>query len=215
MKYIKTFESYLKSGRYLLYHTIYPSRHAKMVMDDDEFKIGTVSRGPKGICMSRSINWTNQLSNSFRFVLDSDLLVRGGYKPYPLQELIYKGLGSTEVRIPKQNVWKGNLDFYKSSKRTTPHGVGNLPDHKKSIMETEFEERILKNIKNAGKYIVYIDFTTYPTGEMLDSLIKYLEKYPHIKARIMDSEFSHKVKEFVPKVSTPTVTKSLNSKYTN
>lgn len=205
MKYIKTFESYLKSGRYLLYHTIDLERHAKMVMDDDEFKIGNVSRGPKGICMSRSINWTNQLSNKFRFVLDTDLLIRGGYKPYPLQELIYKSRGSAEVRKDiKQNVWKGNLDFYSKSKRTTPHNIDTLPDHKKSLMETEFEERILKNIKNAGKYIVYIDFTSYPTGEMLDSLIKYLEKYPHIKARIMDKRNSHIVKEFVPtKVSIP------------
>jgi hypothetical protein len=199
MKYIKTFESYLKSGRYLLYHTIRNTKYAKMVMDDDEIKIGGgVSRGPKGICMSRSINWTNQLSNNFRFVLDSDLLIRGGYKPYPLQELIYKCLHSTEVIIPNINVWKGNLDWYKKSKRTTPHGVSNLPDHTKSVMETEFEERILKNIKNAGKYIVYIDFTSYPTGEVLDSLIKYIEKYPHIKARIMDRKSSHIVKEFTP-----------------
>lgn len=202
MKYIKTFESYLKSGRYLLYHTINNSRHFKMVMDD-EIKIGNVSRGPKGICMSRSINWTNQLSNGFRYVLDSDLLVKGGYKPYPLQELAYKSR-STDISIPKRNVWKGNLDWYKSSSRTTPHGVGTLPDHSKSIMETEFEERILKNIKNAGKYIIYIDFTIYPTGEVLDSLIKYLEKYPHIKARIMDKVNSHVVKEFIPtRVSVP------------
>lgn len=205
MRHIKTFESYLNSSRHLLYHTMNVERYAKMVMDDDEFKIGTVTRGPKGICMSRSINWTNQLCNEFRFVLDSDLLIKGGYKPYPLQELIYKELGSTEIRIPNQNVWKGNLDWYKGSKRTTPHRVSNLPDHKKSIMEIEFEERILKNIKNAGKYIVYIDFASYPKGKILESLIKYLEKYPHIKARIMDKEFSYKVKEFVPtKVSNQT-----------
>ncbi len=89
-----------------------------------------------------------------------------------------------------------------TSKRT--YGVVSLPNHKRSIMETEFEERILKNIKGAGKYIVYIDFTSYPTGEMLDSLIKYLEKYPHIKSRIMDKTNSHIVKEFIPtKVSVP------------
>lgn len=197
MKYLKKFESYLNSGRHLLYHTLRRTEYINSIMDNDEIKIGNVTRGPSGICLSRSINWTNQLDNNVRCVLDSDLLVRSGYKPIPLQELVYKSK-STEISIPSKNIWKGNLDFYQKSRRTSPHGVSSLPPHEKSIMEVEFEERILKDIKKAGKYIVYIDFTSYPDANVIESLIKYIEKYPHIKPRIMDKKNSHIVKEFNP-----------------
>ena len=193
----KQFESYLKSGRYLLYHTINTGAFVKMIMDNDEIKPGMVSRGPAGICFSRSANWTNELSNSYRFVLDTDLLIRDGYRPVPLQELMYNVRSNGKANVT-QNVWKGRLDWYKNSKRTTPHGVDTLPSHDKSIMETEFEERILENITNVGKYIVYIDFVEPPTGDLLNSLVKYVTKYPHISARIMNKTHSHKVKEFIP-----------------
>lgn len=193
----KQFESYLKSGRHLLYHTMSYSGYAKMILDNDEIRIGIVARGPSGICLSRSINWTNQYSNDYRFVLDSDILKRDGYKSIPLQELMYQSRSHKTHKV-NRNVWKGNLEFYKSSKRSQPHNT-SLPDHSKSLMETEFEERILKNIKNAGKYIVYIDFVSYPKDEFLKSLAKYIDRYPHIKTRIMDRKNSHKVKEFSPK----------------
>jgi len=60
----KQFESYLGSVRHLLYHTMRDRDYFKMVFETDTMKPGLVSRGPKGICFSRSINWTNQGDNN-------------------------------------------------------------------------------------------------------------------------------------------------------
>lgn len=62
---------------------------------------------------------------------------------------------------------------------------------KNPLLETEFEERIYKDVKNLGKYIIKIyinrDFESFLKNNRNVSLIKqYLEKYPHIKI------FSHR-----------------------
>lgn len=72
----KKFESYLESSRGPLYHTIGNEHHLEDILKSDIIKPGSVARGPNGICFSRSINWTNQLSNDFRIVFDSDILIR-------------------------------------------------------------------------------------------------------------------------------------------
>jgi len=191
----KQFESYLESGRYLLYHTLRRDLNLNYVLHNDLMSSGVIARGPNGVCFSRNINWTNDNSVKYRLVLDSDLLKIHGYKSIPLQEFSYKSR-STEFEIPTQNVWKGKLDWYKNSNRSAPHNISSLPPHKKSIMETEFEERILKEIKNVGRFIIYIDFIEYPKDDILTLVKNYLEKYPHIKTRIMDENNLSKVKEF-------------------
>ena len=191
----KQFESYLESGRHLLYHTLREDLHLEYVLNRDLMSPGVIARGPKGVCFSRSINWTNDADNKYRLVLDSDLLKRHGYNSIPLQEFTYASR-STERKIPSQNVWKGKLDWYKDSKRSTPHNISSLPPHNKSIMETEFEERVLKEIKNVGRFIIYMDFIEYPKDDILKLVKNYLEKYPYIKTRIMDKVNSSKVKEF-------------------
>ena len=190
----KQFESYLGSGRHLLYHTMRVRDYFKMVFETDTMKPGLVSRGPKGICFSRSINWTNQEENKYRIVLDSDLLRRDGYKIIPLQELAYKSR-STEFSKLKQNVWKGSIDLYKKG-RIHPHNINGLRND--AVLETEFEERILEPITNVGKYILYIDFSDEKDikfASILNELKRYLVKYAHIKVRIMDQKMSHNVKE--------------------
>ena len=181
----KQFESYLGSGRHLLYHTMHTRDHFKMVFETDTMKPGLVARGPKGICFSRSINWTNQGANYYRIVLDSDLLRRDGYKIIPLQELAYKSR-STELIKSKQNVWKGNIELYKKG-RIHPHNINGL--RKDAVMETEFEERILEPITNVGKYILYIDIGSKSI------LPHYINPLLDIKVRIMDQKMSHNVKE--------------------
>jgi len=61
-------------------------------------------------------------------------------------------------------------------------------------MEVEFEERIFKDIKDLGKYILYLDIT-YQKDMYNPIVIQYLKKYPHIKLRLMDKKLPHKVKE--------------------
>lgn|ERR1035437_3597987 len=204
----KAFESYLESGRHLLYHTMASDYFFLKIIQKDmiEMKKCRPSRGPIGLCVSRNINWTNDGNNHLRIVLDSDLLLRHGIKSYPIQELAYPspvksggrrvdttpGYGYQTTNTVFMNVWKGDLEFAKSGKRMHPHNIDSLPQ--KRMMEVEFEERIFKDIKNLGKYIVYIDFTD--EKDLSNPILsEYLKKYPHIKVRMMDRELPHIVKE--------------------
>ncbi len=190
----KLYEKYLQSGRHLLFHNTFLSR-LNQIIDSDTLKISkNVSRGPAAICLSRNIGWTNDGSYECRIVLDSDTLLRNGHKSYPLQELMYKK--GDDIRKPgiepKQNVWKGRLDWYQKGKRMAPHGIDGLPQN--GIMETEFEERLLKDVDNIGRYIVYIDILS--EKDFTDNLISYVTKYSHIKVRlILDRSKPFLVKE--------------------
>lgn len=189
----KQFESYLDSSRQPLYHWCSFGRFEDNIKGN-KLTAKTQARGPVSICFSRNINWSNDGGNQdIRFVLDQDLLIRNGYKIYPIQELMY----AKEADIRKsrrdidRNVWKGNLDWIKKGQRGHPHNIETLP--KKIIMETEFEERILTDVNNLGKYLLFIDIPD--RKYLVKDLINYLIKYPNIKIRLVNGKRSHITEE--------------------
>ncbi len=195
LKFDAFLESYLGSGRHLLYHTSYSSTRLDSILSGDILKVGKNARGPVGVCFSRSINWTNDLNNDFRFVLDSDLMIRKGYRAYPLQELMYRKDKGWEVNKDAslyRNVWKGNMNWYKKGQRQAPHNIDSLP--KERLMEIEFEERVLREIIGLGRFVIYIDIVS-ENHLKSDILKEYLIKYPHIKVRLMNRKLSHITKE--------------------
>jgi len=210
MKNLKKFvefineEAYLSSGRYLLYHC---SNNLKDIISSDKL----LAREPTedddmgdSISFSRYINWSNEGGFYYRYVMDSDILKRYGYKSKPISEIMLRAKrgGKTDV-----NFTKSNIEHFKSGKRGTEHGT-NLP--KDWSLEYEFEERIYKNIENLGKYLVFIDFKNGDNIEYnYDILKEYLEKYPHIKLRLIGDKLNL-VKEVDIKKYSPEYIKELS-----
>jgi hypothetical protein len=187
LKFDAYFESYLNSGRHLLYHNTW---HLLSILREDLLKSGRNARGPRGVCFSRNINWVQDSYVEDRIVLDSDLMIRLGYRPIPIQELMYSKYKDEPRKDIKRNVWKGNLDWYRAGQRQAPHNIDSLP--KGASMEIEFEERVLKDINEVGRFIVYIDIASKFRLEN-SILLDYLEKYPHIQVRIiLDKKLPHK-----------------------
>jgi len=181
-------EAYLKGGRQPVYH--FTSTYGLQgILESDILKTSKPSRQSHGydksISLTRSIYYGDSL-NDFCLELDSDRLLRDGYKIYPVDEWAWKGGKPNKVAIKDFNFIKSNFPEVKSGKRGTKHGL-DLP--KNPILETEFEERIYKNVENIGKYIIKIYISDskmkYLVSPDLTSyhviFAKYLEKYPHIE----------------------------------
>jgi hypothetical protein len=195
MKYLLKYkifeeESYLKGGRAPIYHY---THRLEDIIKSDMLKVGTPARGPLGICVTRLKEFGESgLHGSCRLVLNVDKLKLDGYHPQPVDETtlgqIYTKNGNERIRkknpVIDINLTKSNFDGFKSGKRGTHHGVEGLPKVKDIILPYEYEERIYKDIKNIGKYIISIDFDNQIN---LDFLKDYLIKYPHIQINYYDS----------------------------
>lgn len=195
-------ESYLKGSRQPLYH--YTSNYGiTKILSDDLLKTSLVSRpkGTKAICLTRNPYFTHDggVKTSPRIVLDYDKLIRDGYRSHPVDEI------GIAARGMDRNLIKSNFKEIKSGTRGTKHGL-DLPKNPK--LETEFEERIYKDIKNLGNYIISIDFTKIPNS--INEIKSYLDKYPHIIVNVYDSENRHKVTDITNKILTDEEVKSLN-----
>lgn len=175
------------------------------ILQGDTLKIsGKQSRGPAGICVTRSkfFEHDDNLDTSFiscRIILNYELLKRHGYKTYPVDEWsLNKNPKSREEWLnkslnKKKHLGKSYFPAIKKGIRKISHNIPSLPDkYSPDIgLEVEFEERILKEIKNLGRFIYGINFINmnaikkfidYSTNKNL--LVNYLEKYPHIKIYI-------------------------------
>ncbi len=171
-----TNEAYLEGGRAPIYHFTY-SHKLPNILADDELKTSKPSRQSHGhdksISLTRNIDYFEK--SGFCFELDADKLRIFGYKIYPVDEWAWKEGKPNLDAIRRFNFCKSNFAEVKSGKRGTKHKL-DLP--KDPILETEFEERIYKNIKNLGKYILKI----YISYDINDKYLKdYLRKYPHIR----------------------------------
>lgn len=171
------------------------------ILDDDMLKFGQPSRGPRGLCFTRSKYYSHGgMTPTPRLILNRELLVMDGYRSYPIDEWILKSKpgGIESDTWVTERPWsdksliqrlKGKVHFGKSQfpnlqsgKRPIHHNIKKLPKDVRSGLEVEYEERILKEITNLGKYIYAINFKDEKQYEIYKIWVdKYLLKYPHIK----------------------------------
>lgn len=166
-------ESYLKSGRPLLYN--YTNR-LKDIMKSDMLKTSKPPAGDDAICFTRSV-YFEEHSKPVRLVFDSDLLRIGGYKTYPIDEV---GISASDTKHLKAYT-KANPNF---PVRKTTHRLKNFKQELVDFyggLEWEYEERCYKDIKNLGKYLIAIDITKEELKRNYEEIKKYLDKYPHIE----------------------------------
>lgn len=198
MKHLKYFENFvceefeLKTNFTPLYHVTSPYSLNKIFMDD-VLKVGQPARGPLGICLTRSKHYTHDDNyTESRLILNKELLEIDGYKSFPVDEWALskrddpfskhtkdiKNRSEWYDKSKKHHFGKSQLPEIKSGKRGLRHGIENLP--KKGMLGIEFEERILKDIKNLGKYIYAINVFESKIIDKIN-IEEYLKKYPHIK----------------------------------
>lgn len=190
-------EAYLKGGRQPLYHYTRVS-HLYNILETNILKVSSVvrPRGTKGICLTRNPYFTHDggTSTSPRIVLDIDKLRRNGYNSFPVDEL-----GITGVKIGHSgNFTKSNIENIKSGKRTV-HNNLDLPKPGSNGLEVEFEERIYKDIKNIGKYILSID--VIKESDLPKNLNSYLEEYPDIIINLYDIKKRNKVTDITSNIT--------------
>jgi hypothetical protein len=193
-------EAYLKGGRQPVYHFT-SSSGLLGIIKSDELKTSKPARQSHGydksISLTRNIDYSDS-RNDFCLELDSDSLLRDGYRIYPVDEISWKEGKPNKLAIKNFNFIKSNFLDVKSGKRGTKHGL-KLP--KNPILETEFEERIYKNVKGVGKYILRIilnrDVLNTRIGflneDLRDILVDYLNKYPHVRIYKSDGDFRRSI----------------------
>lgn len=193
MRFILTFESYLKGGRQPLYHFTYGK--IDRIIESDTLKTSEIliidrqgNRGHsspnkiKSVCLTRYPSLYSH--GNIRLMLDTDKLRKDGYIPYPFDEL---GKASTMRKTKAGN--NGRKAFgYKVIQ------VQNNVDIKRerdTQWEIEYEERIDGDIENIGKYIIRIDFTDNAWKKWekrLDLISDYIKKYPQIEIGLVDTK---------------------------
>ena len=196
-------ESYLKGGRQPIYHYT----HALgQVLESDKLKTSSVARprNTKAICFTRTPYFTHDGSftdhHGTYLALDYDKLRIDGYNIYPIDEL---GIAFRQLKGFKGNEYKlGKADIRSIEAGRGPRHNLKLPN---PILEREFEERCYEDIDNLGKYLISINFASGSSAFEInkDILIKYLEKYPHIKINEYDIINRNKLTELDLKRSNP------------
>lgn len=181
-------ESYLSGSRQPLFHY---TNSLKAIIETDTLKIQKPSFSEDGV---NSISLTrtevyNDKSGGCRFVLDTDALIRDGYKPIPVDEV---GIAAKMGNIKLKDELKKAAHIVRHTASNIVFDDKNKKHPKFKRMEYDFEERIYKDIKNLGKYILYIDFYHQSYIDKYKKLLLgYKEKYPQIKFRIMDYSEKH------------------------
>lgn len=201
-------EAYLKGGRQPLYHYTRIT-HLSKIMETDTLKVSRVSRprNTTSICLTRSPYFTHDGGSltAPRIVLDSDKLRKHGYNSLPVDEIGIAGKGMDK------NFTKSNFKNIKSGKRPVHSGL-DLPSPVGSTnmgLEVEYEERIHKDIKDVGKYIISIEFYNESEIRRLHGLSDYLEKYPHIVINVYDTKKREQTTDITDKVFNKERVKSL------
>ena len=190
MKFLHTFESYLVGARQPLYHFTFNLKSILKTNTIIAQKGFYPDRTKKAICLTRFKGYSGASGNE-RICLDTNLLIKHGYKPYPIDEYghafnfyVKKHINS-EVEKNKKKVYHFKTiskPFTQGEK--TVHGIPKFENPMIKIpLEIEYEERIYKNIENVGKYILYIDVDENFFDSEKEILIEYVKKYPHILVR--------------------------------
>lgn len=189
-------ESYLKGSRQPMYHFTYS---INPIIASDEFRMrNTAAR--KALGREWSNSWTRNIdfsdaSGCYIIEVDSDKLKNDGIIFYPVDEWALSRSHKNPVdrnKIRSIHFGKSNFDKVKLGKRGTKHGL-DLPKIPLLFgLETEFEERTYKDIKNLGKYIISIMIDRsnldYVMTREKHNISEYLKKYPHIRIKSFDGD---------------------------
>ena len=171
MKYLYLFEKYLESGYSPLYHY---TPYLEKIIYDDILKMNQPYKGDKCVCVTRSPLYKYDGIGSKRIKLDQNKLRLDGYVPKSIDEFGYQ-IRSLDRKYRVEN------DI--------------SPDNN---TEWEYEERIYKNIKDVGKYIISIQLPNtqiHSIRNFIPIYKEYLKKYPDIKLEFYDI---HKRWEITP-----------------
>jgi hypothetical protein len=190
-------ESYLKSGRQLLYH--YTS-YLDKILETDLLKTSQAADKKISISFTRSPYYSEISLAGVRLVLESDKLKIHGYNVVPYDEVgkvVVKKKDKTDKRFKtysKVNPYIKN--------RYIINNVGIKPNNdEKYPLEWEYEERIFKDIPNLGKYLVAIDISEKYIMKYIDKLKNYLDKYPHIEVTLLkDNLYDRRTKIYIQKL---------------
>ena len=180
-----------------LYHITY---RLDKILETDSLVPGNPSRGPKGICLTRS-KYFEHNGIQIRLILNRELLLRDGYQIYPLDEWALSspeiGTDNKRKHVTNRKDWvnrnsikrhfgKSNFPSLLSGQRPISHGPSKFISSNKSRgLEVEYEERILKIVKNLGRYIYAINFVDSEVYNLSKKVVvDYLKKYPNIKILI-------------------------------
>lgn len=127
----------------------------------------------KSISLTRSKLYTHTMFY-FRLVLDRNKLTHN-HSIFPIDEISVASSG--KFHSPKS---------MPSKKRYTIQNIYKYDED--NGLEHEFEERILdKEVKNLGKYITALQFTSQKDIDKNQKVIsEYLVKYPHIQIHLID-----------------------------
>jgi len=177
--YLKTFESYLSGGRQPLYTWVVDF---KRMIESDQLNVGNPTYDKnhkkrsdtdqlKSISLSRSSSFIYY--KTYRIVLDTNKLIKDGYIPEPFDEF------SAAFNSKLGNTSKPRHFKYLKAIR---HGL-NIKFDPKINDEEEYEERIYKDIKDIGKYILYINMQPDTLDRISPLVVEYIKKYPHIEIR--------------------------------
>lgn len=182
----KIFESYLNGNRQPLIHQT-TKYNLIEILETDELKTSKAADNQISISFTRSLYYSDA-PTSARLLLDVDKLIRDGYTIIPYDELYHLFIKYKDKDKNTEKKKKLIQKFKKYSKvnphtglKYMKHNVNiDLPDENQ--LEQEYEERIYKNIKKLGKYIIAIDidYSSY-YDYVLNIMKNYLKKYPHIE----------------------------------
>jgi len=188
MKFLLLFESFLESNYSPLYRYVpwfFKTDMEKDMMScripaDENAKCSKNKNYiPRScICFTRSVNYSYDGSRSVRIKLDQNKLRKDGYIPYPIDEF----RNSIKMRKLGKNI---SLKYTKKSSDDW-------------FVEWEYEERIYKDIKSLGKYIISIQLPNnnkYSKEINSQEFKNYLKKYPHIKLEEYDINKRWLIKE--------------------
>lgn len=198
-------EAYLKGGRQPIYHFTY---RLYEIIKSDELRTSEPARAShnheKSISLTRNIYYTGSYNTCIE--LNYDELIKYGYRSYPIDEWAWVKGKVNDWAVKKHNLGKANFPAVKAGKRGTKHNL-DLP--KEPMLETEFEERIYKDIKNLGKFILKI-FISNKIGESEYATLKnYLEKYPHIEIFKIGKDIRFDVKNITNDILEYKITKKI------
>jgi hypothetical protein len=189
----KIFESYLNGNRQPLIHQT-NKYNLISILNTDELKISKATDDQMSISFTRSLYYS-EASTSARLLLDVDKLMRDGYKIIPYDELYHffmKLKNNVKNKVKDIERMKKIIQKFKKYSKVNPHTGLKYMKHNVNLvsdenqlehqLEHEYEERIYKNIKKLGKYIIAIDidYSLYYDYE-LNIMKNYLKKYPHIE----------------------------------
>jgi hypothetical protein len=151
------------------------------IIESDMLKVGRPSRGPRGVCVTRSKFFEDPYGD-WRIILNAEELRKHGYRSYPLDEW---ALSEPTVNPPddkttqdwhplppkpdkkwvtRRQDWPnrsairynqmGKSNFGAIHLRPISHRISTLSHVDKSKgLEVEYEERIIKDIVRVGRFI--------------------------------------------------------------